>query len=648
MVIAIKKNNFIFSKLILLLSAGAVLLFYPALAIADDYEDYLGLDLESLMNIEVFSASKRAQKISEAPNAIYVITAEDIKRSGAVDLPDLFRMVPGVDVINVYGSFYGVSARGFNDAFAARMLVMIDGRSIYTALFGGVFWENEEVFLEDIKQIEVIRGPGATIWGANAVNGVISIITKDPEEDQGFMVTGKVGTKHFRENVIRYSDSITDRLSFSLTGGYREDEGTRGVNDYRRVPKVTGRLKYKFSDRSTLHFFAGVNESEIGLDITTFTPRTDANVRSNYQMLRFEHRFSDTSQFHLQIYRSYTEFHGSDKSVAVEEGKNDVEIQHSFALGRRNQIVWGASYRGTEVDSVYIHSETAHDDIIGLFLQDELKIFDNLRFVAGVKYERNSFTGGDFSPRGCFLYSPWPDHHFRFSVARALKTPTFIEDGTRLVFTLPSPLPLIPPISYVGNEHLDPEDMTALELGYRTILFNEIGLNVELYYNNLDKVSGSATPIKFWPFHYRADNCYDAIAKGIEVAVDYPITSWWTLKANYTFQELDVKGDNEDIPSEPKHKFNLGSSFTFKNGFSLDVKAHFVDETRWFGMDKFTKTDDYLRLDIRVSQKLFGNKVELSLAGQNITDKLHPETINFPGAYKVERLVYGQVTLWFR
>jgi len=647
MLTVLQKNNFIFSKLIILLLTGMVLLFYPVLAMAEDYEDYLELDMEALMEIEVVSASRRPQKISEAPNAIYVITAEDIKRSGAVDLPDLFRMVPGVDVVNVYGNNYGVSARGFNDSFASRMLVMIDGRSIYTGFFGGVFWENEEVFLEDIKQIEVIRGPGATLWGANSVNGVISILTKDPEDDQGFMVTGKVGTKHFRENVIRYSDSFSDRLSFSFTGGYREDEGTRGVNDYRRIPKVTGRLKYKFSDRSTLHFFAGVNESEVGLDITMFTPRTDANIRSNYQMLRFEHRFSDTSQYHLQVYRSYHEIRGSDKSVDIEEGKHDVEIQHSFALGRRNQIVWGASYRSTEVDSVFIHSETAHDDIVGLFLQDEIKILDNLSFVAGVKYERNSFTGGDFSPRGCFLYSPWPNHHFRFSVARALRTPTFIEDGARLVFPLPAPLPPIPLLSYVGNEHMDPEDMTAFELGYRTTLFNKIGLNVELYYNDLDKVSGSATPMKFWPFHYRADNCYDALAKGIEVAVDYHITSWWTLKANYTFQELDVKGDNEDIPSEPKHKFNLGSSFTFKNGFSLDVKTHFVDETRWVGLNEFIKVDDYLRLDIRVSQKLFGDKVELSLAGQNITDKLHRETIDAPGAYKIERLIYSQITLHF-
>jgi len=305
-----------------------------------DFKDFAELDLEALLNTEVVSASKRVQKISEAPNAIFVITAEEIKRSGAVDLPDLFRMVPGVDVVNISGGSYGVSARGFNDRFAQRMLVMIDGRSIYVTFFGGVFWENEEVFLEDIERIEIIRGPGGTMWGANASNGVINIITKDPEDDQGLMVTGKAGSKNFRENVTRYSDTIADTFSFSFTGGYREDEGTRGVNDFRRVPKATGRLKYKLSENSSLHFFAGVNESDIGLDVSTFTPQTDGHVRSNYQMLRFDHQFSETSLFQLQAYHSYAEVHSEDKSVIVEEGKSYVEIHHSFALGERNRINW--------------------------------------------------------------------------------------------------------------------------------------------------------------------------------------------------------------------------------------------------------------------------------------------------------------------
>ena len=624
------------------------LMFSSAFVMAEDFRDFAELDLEALLNTEVITASKRVQKISEAPNAIYVITADDIKRSGAVDLPDLFRIVPGVDVVNICGNCYGVSARGFNERYAQRMLVMIDGRSIYTPFFGGVFWENDEIFLEDIKQIEVIRGPGATLWGANSVNGVINIITKDPEEDEGFMVTVKVGTKDFRENVTRYSDTISDKLSFSITGGYREDEGTRGVNDYRRVPKVTGRLKYNLTDNSVFHLYAGVNESEIGLDLTKYTPRTDAHIRSNYQMLRWEHQFSGSSQFHIQAYRSFYEVHSDDKVVDIKNDSYDVEIQHSFYLGKRNYIVWGSNYRTTEADSSYLDPETDHDDILGFFVQDELKILDNLSLIAGVKHEKNSFSGGDWSSRGCILYSPWPDHHFRFSVSRAYRTPSYVEDSFYTVSTMPPPLTVIPLALVVGNEHLDPEEMTAFELGYRTTLFNKMGFNVELYYNEIDDVIENKTLRNTWPIKISWDNKFNVIAKGIELALDFPVTHWWKLTANYTFQEVEYKRVNEDLSGTPKHKFNLSSSFTFKNGFSMDMRAHFVDETKWRGLIDEVKVDDYLRFDIRLSQKLFNDKVELSLVGQNLTDKLHPETSDATATYEIDRLVYGQITWRFQ
>lgn len=616
-----------------------------AFAKDDDFKDFAELDLEELLNTTVFSASRREQKLSEAPNAMSVITKEDIKRSGAVDLPDLFRMVPGVDVVNVYGNAYGVSARGFNDRFAQKMLVMIDGRATYATFFNGVFWENDQVFLEDIERIEVIRGPGATLWGANAVSGVINIITRDPEEDQELMVTGKVGTKQYREGVARYSDSLTDKLSISLTGGYREDQGTRGVNDWRRVPKAAGRLKYKLSDNSTLHFFTGFNESEVGLDVSKFTTRTDAHVRNNYQMLRLEHQFADTSQFHLQLYRDIYQGHSSDKTVDIEEEKYDVELQHSFALGKAHHFVWGVNYRNTKADSKMLNRHSDHDDLIGFFLQDEFTISETLTFVAGVKYEKNSFTGDNWSPRGCFLYSPWNNHHFRFSVSRAYRTPGFFEDSGRLVKALPPPLPSFPIALIIGNKHLNSEKMTAYELGYRTTLLSRLGFNLELYYNEMNDLV-DLVPSSI-PLIIRHENAYNAIAKGIEVALDLPVTPWWILKANYTFQEVENKRANNGIQGTPKHKINLRSRCTFTNGFNLDIIAHYVDDTKWNGLSEDTKVDGYVRLDIRIAQKFFDDKVELSVTGQNLTDKLHPEFADEIASYEVERLIYGQFTLNF-
>ena len=625
-----------------------LLLFSTPFVHGEDFSDFAELDLEDLLNTTVITASKREQKLSEAPNAIYVITAEDIKHSGAVDVPDLLRMVPGIDVVNVYGNSYGVSGRGFNERFAQRMLFVIDGRSIYTTFFGGVFWENEQIFLEDIARIEVIRGPGATLWGANAVNGVVNIITKDPEEDQDAVTTGKAGSKNYRENVTSYSDSFGNKLHFRITGGYREDEGARGTNDFRRVSKATHRLKYEFSDNSHIQFFAGFNESEMGLELSKYTPRTDANVRSNYEMLQWKYRFSDTSQLQIKAHHDYYEVHSSDKAVDIEEERYDVAVEHSFLLGEKNHFLWGLNYRTTEADSGYLAPGTDHDDLIGFFLQNEIQLFDKLSLITGIKYEENSFTGGDWSPRGCLLYSPWADHHFRFPISKAFRTPSFVEDSFRVTQTLPSPLLPIPLAVVVGNDRLDPEDMTAFELGYRTTLFKRVGLNLELYYNDFDKVIENVILRRTLPLLISWENDFHVIAKGIEVTADYPVTPWWSLTANYTFQEVEYKRINQDVPGAPKHKFNVWSSFRFENGFSLDLKAHYVDDTKWSGLTGDVKVDDYWRFDIRIAQKLFNDRLELSFNGQNLTDKLHPETSDGTGTYEVERLLYGQMTFYFK
>ena len=192
-------------------------------------------------------------------------------------------------------------------------------------------------------------------------------------------------------------------------------KGPRGVHDYRRVPKGTGRAKYKLSDDTTLHFFAGINESQIGLDVTNYTTRTNANVRSNYEMLRIEHQFSDTSQFQIQGFHSYAAGNSSDKALQVTERKSGAEFQHSFALGERHNLVWGANYRNAQINSTFLKPENDHDDLAGVFVQNTISLLDNLDFIAGIKYETNSFTGGDWSPRGCILYSPSSNHHLRFS-----------------------------------------------------------------------------------------------------------------------------------------------------------------------------------------------------------------------------------------
>ena len=308
----------------------------------------------------------------------------------------------------------------------------------------------------------------------------------------------------------------------------------------------------------------------------------------------------------------------------------------------------GANYKNTTIDSTLLKPRKDHDDLAGGFFQDTIRILDKLDFSAGIKYETNSFTGGDWSSRGCILYSPLSNHHLRFSVSRAYRTPGFFENSAWTVRSLPAPLPPLPFAFVIGNDHMDPEELTAYEFGYRTTLFKKIGLNVELYYNDMKDGVTNVKLKNTWPFVLSWDNAFNAVSKGIEISADYPITPWWLLRANYTYQEVENKRANKDIRGTPKHKCNIWSSFTFKNGFSLDLMAMYVDKSKWTGFFGDVKIDDYVRFDIRIAQKFFNDKLEIAFVGQNLTDKLHPEIADGLGNYETDQLIYGQITLRFQ
>jgi outer membrane receptor protein involved in Fe transport len=223
-----------------------------------------------------------------------------------------------------------------------------------------------------------------------------------------------------------------------------------------------------------------------------------------------------------------------------------------------------------------------------------------------------------------------------------------VEDSFRVTQPLPSPLPPLPLLTVLGNKKLDPEKMTAFELGYQTTLFNKLWLNLELYYNDLDDVIENIIVKSTWPLLISWDNDFHAISKGIEISANYLITPWWRLKANYTFQEVEYKRINQDVPGTPKHKINLWSRFTFNNGFTCDLIAHYVDDTKWTGLTGEVDIDDYVRFDIRLAQKLFNDKLEIAFVGQNLTDQFHPETSDVTGTYEIEQLLYGKMTFYFK
>lgn len=605
----------------------------------NEFDDFGDLSLDDLLNTVVISGARRGQKLAEAPNAIYVITEEDIRRSGAVDLPDVLRMVPGVDVVNFSGNSYGVSARGFNEHYAQRLLVMVDGRNIYKTFFGNVFWEDEQVFIEDIKQIEVMRGPGATMWGANSVTGVINIITKDPEDEQGFRLTGKAGNRTLREGVFRFSDRMSENLSCSITGGYREGSGQHHVNDSREISRANVKVAYAPTANSRLLFTAGFNEADFGIDQSMFTARSGLDGKSNYQMLRWDYEFAATSQLYLLAYRDYIDVRSDDGFVNAQEVKHSLEVQHSFEYGERNYFMWGGRYCNTRVDSNLLASGRDYDDTMGFFAQTEVSLAETLRMQAGLRFEDNSFTGGDWSPRLSLRYTPVPGHHFRLACSRAFRTPSTNE--ARTYFSA------VPIVALQGNDDLNPEKMTAWELGYRTRLFDLLDLNIECYYNELNDVIESALHADRLPITMTYENAYDAIAKGVEISLECPLSRDWTLRANYTWQEVQARHGGT-ISGSPKHKCNLWLSGDVFAGIKLDVTLHYVDSTSWPGEPLSGQDiDEYFRLDVRIARSFFNDRLELSLTGQNLTDRYHPEVSDAVATYEIERLIYGACTVRF-
>lgn len=682
-------------------------------ALADD-NDTEGDKIRSDILLEEFMygeewvtiAARHKQKREEVPSAVYVITAEDIKQSGVTRLADVFRIAPGLDVVTVDGNSSIVSIRGFAidtlgvngisniSEFSKRLLVLVDGRPIYNPAFGGVFWDQEPIFLEDIERIEIIRGPGAALYGANAVNGVINIITKDPEFSHGGLITATYGTQETLFGNITYANNICN-FHYKITGGYREDDGfddgfqvndIDDFKDFKRDQKVNFRGKYKFSEDMDLDIFAGLLDGAEGeqfggqafFNSRNFNTSTTRDMTQAFFQTRFNKEFSETSNLHLQFFSNLSDTDEADTIIRDAEGEPffvlqpfemqvrqyDVELQHSFALGAKNLITWGANYRNnqlwsrlsgstTEFEEEIAEGETRQKfkqenmDIFGLFFQDDFKILDNLALTIGVKSERDSFTGTNLSPRASLVFSPWGHHSFRLSYSRAFRTPTFFEDSGFFSAGFFVKKDGINPVTLgqIGNEDLRPERLDAFELGYQGRFLNKLELNIETYFNLykdlITLVSDDLNPGE--PF--TLSNTSRAEVSGVEVSIKYPFTAWLSTYANYSFINFNAKisddslekGDPED--STPQQKANMGLRFAFKNGFSANLNLHYTDQIMVF--DEFI--DNYLRVDLRLAQKFMEGRGEIAIIGQNLLDDNHPEFIDA----EVERTVFVGLGIQF-
>jgi iron complex outermembrane receptor protein len=462
-------------------------------------DDLSALSLEQLVRMEVSSVARRDQLLSKTPAAVFVITQEDIRRSGASNIPELLRIVPGIQVAQVEANKWAVSARGFNGIFADKMLVMIDSRTVYTAIYSGVFWDENEVPLEDIERVEVIRGPGATMWGANAVNGVINIITKKAKDTIGAFAVLTAGSMD-RSATARYGGQAGNSLQFraflqDLRRSPLVDGNDASTHDGGDALRGGGRIDWQPTKRDwlTLHgdVFRGREDQNVQVSSDTESGYSQTVVQDKaqnsggYALARWEHRM-EGADFALQAY--YNEENRKENKGYGREGTIDIDFQHHIPIDALNDVTWGLGFRrnqdhvrGQNMPFAHATHETL---LISSFVQDELSLLPNkIVLTVGSKFQWNSYTHLEVQPNLRLILMPDEHHSIWASVSRAVRTPSVRDEDLLAYFPTPSASPIPTEVLVKGNPAIKSEADLAYEAGYREQFGKHLSADITGFYS---------------------------------------------------------------------------------------------------------------------------------------------------------------------
>jgi iron complex outermembrane recepter protein len=612
--------------------------------------DLTDISIEDLMSIKVTIASKQEEELRRVAAAIHVITQEDIRRSGATSIPEALRLAPGLHVARVDAHNWAISARGFNDVFANKLLVMIDGRTVYTPLFSGVFWEVQDTMLEDIDRIEVIRGPGATLWGANAVNGVINVVTKKAEDTQGWLASGGGGSEERGFGAVRYGGKAGENTFYRLYGRYhlRDDSALAtgfSANDAWEIGQGGLRVDWVPTEVSRVTFQADGYAATENQTYTRFSPvaphapstvRDAGSVAGGNVQARWTRTISDESELTLQSY--YDATHRDTVIFAEDRHTYDLDLQHRFALGDRHRLIWGAGYR-ISADSIrnadnfeVSFSPPRRTTQLGsFFLQDEITLVeDRLALVLGSKFEHNDFTGVEVQPSGRLVWTPNERHTLWGSVSRAVRTPSRAEDDVRLNQPSP-PLAPVPLTSIFGSRGFGSEELLAYEIGYRVQPHRRLSLDLAAFYNDYDDIR-SAETTGFSPgppahIVIVVANSIFGETYGGEAAATWQAADWWRWHVGYTYLQMQMhtRAGSTDTTTaagiegaSPHHQISFRSSMDLPANVEFDIGVRYVDVLPSRGIAGYAVMD--ARLGWRPRKNL-----ELSLVAQSLLDNQHPE-----------------------
>ncbi len=642
--------------------AGGLAAAVPARAAADA-ADLFELSIEELGRVRVTSAARRSEPLQRVTSAMYVITAEDIRRSGLNRLPEILRLAPGVEVARTGTHSWSISIRGFNSDLSNKLLVLIDGRSVYSPLFAGGFWDAQDVLVQDIERIEVISGPGGTLWGANAVNGVINIITRPARETQGSMVEVAAGSETRRFAGLRHGwqagadFAARAWVKYAESDASLEQTGEPGVDDARRG-QAGFRVDWERSENDRLVFQGDAYAAELGdwlrpefaLGTLPGPDRPGTVDIGGFNLLtRWDRNLETGGHVLLQAYLDHT---ARDAPGTFDERRHtlDVDFQHDVAPAGRHRVIWGAGVRVTsdELDNTTFASfipDSRRDETLSLFVQDDITLLeDELVLTAGTKLEHNDYSGWEAQPNLRLGWALADDRFLWAAVSRAVRIPARLDSDLELVAPLVVPgMPVPVYFNARGSESFRSEELIATEAGYRAQLGPDLSIDVSLFRHDYDRlqtqepgaISVVGDPPRYLLIPATLANGMRGEARGGTLVTNWQVLEPWRLQLQYAYLDLDLElipgssgaGSLALSGNSPTHQATLHSFLELPQQFELFTSIRHVDELPGLGVPGYTAVD--LSLGWNPLDDL-----RLSLTVRNLTDGEHLE---FGGGNLIER-----------
>ncbi len=617
------------------------LLGFPNSGIAateDELQELLDEPLAELGRINVTSVSKTEEDSFRSAAAIHVITNEDIRRSGATTIPELLRQVPGISVAQASANKWAVSSRGFNDTLSNKLLILIDGRSVYTPQFSGVFWDAQDTLFEDIDRIEIIRGPGATLWGANAVNGIINVITKKSTETAGSYVSAGYGNKErgFLEarhgekseggwayraySKVFNRDSETDLHDNDLKNNWKFSRaGFRGDHQKQSIGSLLTIQGDIYTGEEDLTLYLPMHSDPYVKEIPDTGDIGGGNLLGRWS---FTNNAGHKNTFQAYVDKSSRHF----ANIEIDISQTDFDFQQEIIVNKKSQLIWGSGYRHVwdsfnGSDYFSYESSSATEDLYSIFLENKYYIIDDkLLITTGAKYEVNDYTGGELQPNLRLAWYPSNTETVWGSVSRAVRTPSRSENDINLVVGAIKDRGFI---RWLGNNDITSEKLTAYELGYRILPRSNLSFDIASFFNIYDSIRttepGSSFGDTALPLYF--SNKATGKSKGFEVSSTWKAGNDWELYGSYSFIDIDIDPEissrdgviQRDEGKTPNHQFNVSSRLDLPHNIEFDNTLYFVDELTTGNIPS------YFRLNSRLAWHVVPG-IELAAYGQNLLD----------------------------